>query len=171
MIQNMTNLNTSEIATSTAFNSSQYSYQNMTLIFAAITFLITLFALVYKYGQHVGEMKGIKEVIDAKLESIDQKYNTTEELQNIELNVKDKAEKNYVDKSLSDVGIFIQELKISAGETKKDIATIKNDINRLEKLEIQHRDELISLIVKGRIEPETAAREKTYYDEDFGGHA
>lgn len=163
MIPNTTSLNASEIATAAASNSNQFNYQNLAVIFAAITVAITLVAIVYKYGQHVGEMKGIKEVIDAKLESIDQKYNTTEKLQKLELNVNDKAGKDYVDKSLSDAKISIMELTVSTKGMRTDIAIIKNDINQLETLQ--------QLILKNRID--TANKEKTVvYDyEDFPGHA
>lgn len=43
--------------------------------------------ILYKFGQQVGEIKGIKQVIEAKLESIDEKYNTSEKIQRIELDI------------------------------------------------------------------------------------
>ena len=61
--------------------------------------------ILYKFGQQVGEIKGIKQVIEAKLESIDEKYNTSEKIQRIELDIQklesEKSNKDDVNDYLS----------------------------------------------------------------------
>jgi hypothetical protein len=137
MIPNNTSLNTSEIAAAVSSIPDQFYYQNITVIFAAITFTITLFALVYKYGQHVGEMKGIREVIDAKLESIDQKYNTTEKLQKLELDIKDKVSKDYVDTNIdeieSELNGLVNEIARLKAQTDVDINNIYANMSDFDK--------------------------------------
>lgn len=97
MVQNLT----STVATNATETYSISHYDlNLAAIIAAIALLITLLGILYKFGQQVGEIRGVKQVIEAKLEFLDQKYNTKEEIQKIESNLKDKADKNYVDMRL-----------------------------------------------------------------------
>jgi hypothetical protein len=174
MVPNMTNLSANEIAAKAATqpvpNPTHFYDQNFTAIIAGITLAITLLALIYKYAQQVGEMKGIKEVIDAKLESIDQKYNTTEKLQKIELDVQKKANRDSVEDILSEQALSIK-------KTEYDIINIKSILRRLEAIEDENRGSTNELILdyikrnfpnpEGRKVSEVSEKE---YD-DFPGHA
>lgn len=85
MVQNLTGIVATNVTASTP--TSQFFNQNLAAIIASIALLLALISILYKFGQQVGEIKGIKQVIEAKLESIDEKYNTSEKIQRIELDI------------------------------------------------------------------------------------
>jgi predicted Holliday junction resolvase-like endonuclease len=85
MVQNLTDIAATNVTTSTP--TSQFFDQNLAAIIALIALLLALIGILYKFGQQVGEIKGIKEVVNANLESLNQKYNTTEKLQKMDLNL------------------------------------------------------------------------------------
>jgi len=107
MVQNLTGMIVAANVTGTTTN--DLNYQALGVIIAAtaliITLAVTLATFLYKYGQQVGEIKGIKQVIEAKLESIDEKYNTSEKIQRIELDIQklesEKSNKDDVNDYLS----------------------------------------------------------------------
>jgi hypothetical protein len=131
MVQNLTGVvapNVKEAALTISYD------LNLAVIIAAIAVLITLLGILYKYGQQVGEFRGIKQVIEAKFESFNEKYITSEKIQNIELkiqkielNIENKIDKDNVNthvyeitNQLSKLGEEIEALKKQKDDLKKE---------------------------------------------------
>jgi hypothetical protein len=125
------------------------------LIIAAISCLIALAYILHNYGKVLGELKGTKEVIESRLALIEEKYNTSERIQEVELNLKDKVDKKYVDdlnvqlnglisvfnaeKSFTDDNIkrIEVELKKQQEQQKEDLKSISDDVNKRFQIQAQ----------------------------------
>lgn len=154
MVQNLTGI----VATNVTETASQFYDINFAAIIASVALLLTLFGLLYKFGQQVGEIKGIKQVIEAKLESINQKYNTTETIQKIELIIKDKVDRDYMDshigqleEKLLKINTELETLKaqrtVQEEKIKDDLKNLTQDyiitklqVNKLEKKFEDHQN-------------------------------
>jgi hypothetical protein len=60
------------------------NYQYLGIMIAGIGVLIALGALIFKVGKELGEMRGTKEVVESRLELIDEKYSTSEKIQEVD---------------------------------------------------------------------------------------
>jgi hypothetical protein len=77
---------TGAVATNATETALTISYDiNLAAIIGSISLLIILLGVLYKYALQLGELKGVKEVIDAKLKLIDEKYDTSKKIQDVEL--------------------------------------------------------------------------------------
>jgi hypothetical protein len=85
MVQNLTYAVAAN--TTQAVTTSNYDL-NLAAIIAAIALGITITGIIYKLGHLIGEIKGIKQVVDANFETLSQKYIMSEKIHNIELEVK-----------------------------------------------------------------------------------
>ena len=141
MVQNITGA----VATNATETTLTISYDiNLTTIISIISVIIILVGFLYKYGQQLGELKGTKELIDAKLKFIDEKYNTSEKIQNIELTVKDKInrdELNTRDKiSRDNLNTHIYEIVNQLLAMSEEIKTLKKQNEDLKKELEQHKN-------------------------------
>ena len=114
MVQNLTGVVATNVTGTTS--TGQFLDPNLAPIIAAIALLLALGGIIYKYGQQVGEIKGIKQVVEAKLESIEEKYNTSEKIQLIELNIQKKE---------SEVNIYINEITNHLSKIDEEIEALK----------------------------------------------
>ena len=57
------------------------NYQYLGIIIATVGALLGLGALIFKVGKELGEMRGTKEVVEGRLELIEEKYNTYEKFE------------------------------------------------------------------------------------------
>jgi hypothetical protein len=57
------------------------------LLITLVTFFIALVGIVYQFGRKLGELEGIKKVIESKMESLDQKYITSGKIEKVELDI------------------------------------------------------------------------------------
>lgn len=60
------------------------SYQFMTVVIAIVAVFLALGGLFYKVGKELGELKGTKEVVEKRLELFDEKYKTSERIQEVD---------------------------------------------------------------------------------------
>ena len=111
------------------------TYQDLSVIIAAVGLFIALFALLYNVAKELGELKGTKAVVESRLEFIDQKYNTIEKIQQVELDNKNKIYKNYADnqfdkleEKILKLNTELQTLKAQGGNDGKFIANKFNQI-------------------------------------------
>lgn len=141
MVQNITGA----VATNATETTLTISHEiNLTTIISIISVIIILLGFLYKYGQQLGELKGVKELIDAKLKFIDEKYNTSEKIQNIHLIVKDKIsrdELNTRDKIIrDDLNTHIYEIVNQLLAMSEEIKTLKKQNEDLKKELEQHKN-------------------------------
>ena len=129
MVQNITDA----VATNATETTLTISYDiNLTTIISIISVIIILLGFLYKYGQQLGELKGVKELIDAKLKVIDEKYNTSEKIQTLVLKVQAVELKvQAVESKVQAVELKVQavESKVQAVELKVQDKISRDDFN------------------------------------------
>ena len=141
MVQNITDA----VATNATETTLTISYDiNLTTIISIISVIIILLGFLYKYGQQLGELKGVKELIDAKLKVIDEKYNTSEKIQTLVLKVQAVELKvQAVESKVQAVELKVQD-KISRDDFNAHIYEIVNKLSamgeEIETLKKQNED-------------------------------
>jgi len=133
MVQNLTGMIVAANVTGTTTNN--LNYQALGVIIAAtaltITLAVTLATVLYKYGQQVGEIKGLKQIIDAKIESIDEKYNTSEMIQHIQLDIQKIESKIELKSNKDDVNTHIYEITNRLSKLDEEIEALKKQGNKV----------------------------------------
>ena len=144
---------TSTIVTNATKAASTSNYDlNLAVTIAAIALLLTLLGLLYKFGHHVGEIKGIKELVDANLLALHEKYNTKEEIQKIQSDLKYKADKDYVDMRIKELLADI--------ELRKEFERGKDISNALEILRKEIEKEKFAKAVETKLDDIEKEKEK-----------
>jgi SMC interacting uncharacterized protein involved in chromosome segregation len=100
------------------------NFQALSILIGAITVIISISILLYNVGRKLGELEGIKQVMNSNLESLNQKYIISEKIQKAELKIQKVEVENQNDR---------ENIKTQISKLQEELMTLKKQIDAGEK--------------------------------------
>ncbi len=127
MVQNLTDLAANAANVAATSTTNDFNYQVLAVLIAGLAFFFTLSVTLLGFSHNVGKQLGRLERIE---ESINQKYSTTEKIQQVELNIQNKSDRDYVDAKINELKKEISNLNIELKVLKeKNITHEKSNVD------------------------------------------
>lgn len=148
MVQNLT----SSVATNaTEITLTTNDYPNLVEIIAVITIIITLASLLYKYAYQAGEYKKIGELIEAKFETLYEKYNTSEKIHHVELKIRNLESKIEMKSDKETMNAHVYEITNQLFELSEEVKELKKQNNDLKK-ELENHQNMHAPKLRGAVD-------------------